>query len=441
MGTETPKLDEKKPEATKASPKTALTNEVSQTVATEAKLAGVDLSTEKMEDPANFMEALNTLSSKFGMALDKIAALFAHIGVPPSEIEAALHVPGAAVTSPEEPEPKSKISLTEPLRTIKESCAKYGGKIKPSTVCAIIKMESNWDPEARPKNKNGEYLSQAYGLAQAIPETFEAYKRETKNPNAKPNNPKDSIDFIVWYCNDLIKDVRNLNPNPKYFIDPNDIEHLYMAYNNGPTGYIALRTYLDDPTSANFNSLQKFQQNNNDWKNRSEYAKKVATVARNYEENMSAVEQQYEGNFASSPLENFSRVSSSYDVREHPITHDFKMHNGIDLAAAAGTKVLAINDATVLRVDSDESNGNYIFLKLADGTVAQYLHLKNSGAKEDGSRLKAGETVVAGSKIGEVGSTGHSTGPHLHFSLKTPDGKYLNPTKATMAKLNKSSNS
>jgi len=441
MGTETPKLDEKTPEATKASPKTALANEVSQTVATEAELAGVDLSPEKMEDPANFMEALNTLSSKIGMAMDKIAALFAHIGVPPSEIEAALHVPGAAVTSPEEPEPESKISTTEHLGMIKESCAKYGGKIKPSTVCAIIKMESNWDPEARPKGKNGKYLSDAYGLAQATTKTFNEYKRETGNINAQQNNPKDAIDFTAWYCNILIKRVANLNPAPKYLIDPNDVEHLYMAYNNGPAGYITLRTYLDDPTPANFNSLQKFQRNNNDWKPRSEYAKKVAVVARNYEENMSAVEQKYEGNFASAPLENFSRVSSSYDVREHPITHDFKMHNGIDLAAAAGTKVLAVNDATVLRVDSDESNGNYVFLKLSDGTIAQYLHLRNSGAREDGSRLRAGETVTSGSKIGEVGSTGHSTGPHLHFALKTPDGKYLNPTKATMAKLNKSSNS
>jgi len=100
--------------------------------------------------------------------------------------------------------------------------------------------------------------------------------------------------------------------------------------------------------------------------------------------------------------------------RIHPITHDKKWHNGIDLPAPSGTPIFAPWPGTVSKVAYDETSGHYLKLshdpRHAEGIKeTAYVHLNK---KPD---VKKGQVVTAGMKIAEVGSTGASTGPHLHF--------------------------
>lgn len=113
------------------------------------------------------------------------------------------------------------------------------------------------------------------------------------------------------------------------------------------------------------------------------------------------------------------RVSSKYGYRVHPISGNTTFHYGVDLAAASGTKVVSVADGTVSETGYGSINGNYIKITHADGFVTHYAHLKSIGVKK-------GQKVKAGEKIGAVGSTGYSTGPHLHFEVRK-NGLVVNP--------------
>jgi len=118
------------------------------------------------------------------------------------------------------------------------------------------------------------------------------------------------------------------------------------------------------------------------------------------------------------PLRQY-RVTSSYGIREDPITGKMSMHQGIDLAAPEGTEVFAVADGVVTAVDFDPVYGNYIIISHKNNWKSLYGHLQSI------------ETVLrtdvkSGNLIGRVGSTGQSTGPHLHFELRQ-DGKAFDP--------------
>ncbi|WP_051966985.1 M23 family metallopeptidase [Kitasatospora mediocidica] len=87
-------------------------------------------------------------------------------------------------------------------------------------------------------------------------------------------------------------------------------------------------------------------------------------------------------------------------------------HTGVDFAVDQGTPVLAVGDATVVSSGWAGSYGNQIVLKLSDGRYAQYAHLSRLAVSE-------GQQVPSGQQIGASGSTGNSTGPHLHFEIRT----------------------
>lgn len=111
-------------------------------------------------------------------------------------------------------------------------------------------------------------------------------------------------------------------------------------------------------------------------------------------------------------------LSSAFGWREHPVEGGSKFHYGVDLAAAEGTAITAFADGTVYATGESSTLGNYIMLRHEGGYVTLYGHC---------SRVTAtGGSVSMGDKIAEVGSTGLTTGPHLHFELH--DGElYLNP--------------
>ena len=110
------------------------------------------------------------------------------------------------------------------------------------------------------------------------------------------------------------------------------------------------------------------------------------------------------------PCPSCHTVSSQFGYRVHPIFGTTKYHSGIDIAASAGASVLAADGGTVVTSTYSSSYGNYIVISHGNGYTTTYAHLS--------SRLvSTGSTVSQGTTIGLVGSTGWSTGPHLHFEI------------------------
>ena len=130
--------------------------------------------------------------------------------------------------------------------------------------------------------------------------------------------------------------------------------------------------------------------------------------------------------FLRAPLQ-FRRVSSGFGSRYHPILHTWRHHEGVDFAAPYGTPVRATADGTVTRVGHDNSGyGNLIELRHVNGIRTRYGHLSAFA-----SGLHAGERVEQGETIGYVGSTGLSTGPHLHYEFLVA-GRPTNPRRKDM---------
>ena len=112
-------------------------------------------------------------------------------------------------------------------------------------------------------------------------------------------------------------------------------------------------------------------------------------------------------------------TSSGFGYRMHPIHHEIRFHYGTDYAADTGTEILAFADGTVLEAGIDDGYGNYVKLDHGAGFITLYGHCSELLVSE-------GEKVGRSQPIALVGSTGQSTGPHLHFEL-IHNGIYLNP--------------
>ena len=115
--------------------------------------------------------------------------------------------------------------------------------------------------------------------------------------------------------------------------------------------------------------------------------------------------------FLRAPLE-FRRISSTFGSRFHPILGRRKNHKGTDYAASSGTPVRAIGDAVVIRAAWSSGYGNMLELRHRNGFITRYGHLR-AFAKG----VRAGTRVEIGQTVAFVGSTGLSTGPHLHFEV------------------------
>lgn len=115
----------------------------------------------------------------------------------------------------------------------------------------------------------------------------------------------------------------------------------------------------------------------------------------------------------------YKRVSSVYGWRNHPVYGYKKFHYGIDLAASKGTKIVAARAGKVIKATYDKSAGYFVTIDHGDGFSTKYLHMTHY-------IVKKGDYVAAGQVIGYVGSTGASTGPHLHFGMLYK-GEYVNP--------------
>ncbi|MFM2045536.1 MAG: hypothetical protein RLY86_4112 [Pseudomonadota bacterium] len=121
-----------------------------------------------------------------------------------------------------------------------------------------------------------------------------------------------------------------------------------------------------------------------------------------------------------------ARISSGFGMRRHPVLGYSKMHKGVDFAAPTGTPIFAAGDGVVEEAGAKGAYGNYIRVRHNGKIQTAYAHLSRFG-----KNIRRGARVAQGDVIGYVGSTGRSTGPHLHFEVME-NGRQVNPQKADM---------
>lgn len=127
----------------------------------------------------------------------------------------------------------------------------------------------------------------------------------------------------------------------------------------------------------------------------------------------------YNGGMFAWPCPGYKRISDEYGNRMHPILGVEKFHNGLDMTAPSGTSILAAYDGDVVAADYSGSMGNYIMIDHGSGLYTIYMHCS-------ALYVSKGQTVSKGQNIAAVGSTGRSTGPHLHFGVRQ-SGNYVSP--------------
>ena len=116
----------------------------------------------------------------------------------------------------------------------------------------------------------------------------------------------------------------------------------------------------------------------------------------------------YDGGMFANPCPGYRRLSDDYGNRIHPTLGVEKFHNGIDLAAPSGTPIYSAYDGDVVAADYSSSMGNYIMINHGNGLYTIYMHCS-------ALYVSKGASVYKGQNIAAVGSTGRSTGPHLHY--------------------------
>jgi murein DD-endopeptidase MepM/ murein hydrolase activator NlpD len=129
----------------------------------------------------------------------------------------------------------------------------------------------------------------------------------------------------------------------------------------------------------------------------------------------------YAGGVMKWPCPSSSKISSYYGNRLHPILKKYKMHTGIDIAANQGASIIAANSGTVIMAGWQNGYGNTVVIDHGGGITTLYAHCSKL-------LVSVGKKVKAGDTIAKVGSTGMSTGPHLHFEVRK-NGATTDPIK------------
>ncbi len=127
----------------------------------------------------------------------------------------------------------------------------------------------------------------------------------------------------------------------------------------------------------------------------------------------------YDGGQFKMPLASYTRISDDYGWRMHPILNRQQFHNGVDFASPKGTAIYAAYDGVVVAATYSSTMGNYVMVDHGDNLYTIYMHASKLYVSKD-------DIVVRGETIAAVGSTGRSTGNHLHFSVRR-NGNYESP--------------
>ena len=142
---------------------------------------------------------------------------------------------------------------------------------------------------------------------------------------------------------------------------------------------------------------------------------------------------EYIGGVMAWPVPGYTRITSNYGMRTHPITGVYKLHTGVDIGAPMGANFVAANDGIVTKAYYNSAYGNMVMIDHGGGISTLYAH---------GSKIlvKVGQKVSRGEPILKVGSTGYSTGPHAHFEVRI-NGVVTNPMDyITKSKIPETSN-
>ena len=124
-----------------------------------------------------------------------------------------------------------------------------------------------------------------------------------------------------------------------------------------------------------------------------------------------SIASEYIGGELAWPVPGYTRISSNYGMRTHPITGVYKLHTGVDISAPMGANFIAANDGIVTKASYNSAYGNMVIIDHGGGVSTLYAH---------GSEIlvEVGQTVTRGQEVLKVGSTGYSTGPHAHFEVR-----------------------
>lgn len=127
----------------------------------------------------------------------------------------------------------------------------------------------------------------------------------------------------------------------------------------------------------------------------------------------------YDGGQFKFPLASYTRISDDYGMRMHPTLNVEKFHNGVDFAAPKGTAIYAAYDGKVVAATYSSTMGNYVMIDHGSSLYTIYMHAS-------ALYVSKGDIVARGDTIAAVGTTGRSTGNHLHFGVRK-DGEYVSP--------------
>lgn len=130
-------------------------------------------------------------------------------------------------------------------------------------------------------------------------------------------------------------------------------------------------------------------------------------------------ERVYNGGMFCWPAPSYTRISDDYGYRHHPILNVQQFHTGVDMAAPGGTPILAAYDGVVVQAAYNASMGNYVMIDHGSELYTIYMHAQKL-------MVSVGDEVSRGEQIATVGTTGRSTGNHLHFGVRL-NGSYVSP--------------
>lgn len=268
--------------------------------------------------------------------------------------------------------------------------------IKPAVIAAQIEAESGWNPNA--KSPVG-----AEGLSQFMPGTWETWGRDDDgNGRVSPYDPGDAIMAQGRYDCALAKQVEGYKKNGQASGETLDLT--LAAYNAGPGAV------------EQYHGIPPYTETQN-------YVVRIKSLIAKYESVDDPPVEIPAGQRMARPLRGDLVVTSPYGMRMHPTLHVYKLHTGIDFAAPAGTPFLAALDGKVTFAGWSNGYGNRVVI--SHGTIngkkvtTTYNHMSAIS-------VSVGQQVKVGQRVGAVGSTGFSTGPHAHFEV-TENGKYVDP--------------
>ncbi|KNE82909.1 MULTISPECIES: peptidoglycan DD-metalloendopeptidase family protein [Streptomyces] len=276
-------------------------------------------------------------------------------------------------------------------------------EIGPAVIAAQIEAESNWNPDA-------ESPVGAQGLSQFMPGTWTSWGRDDDgNGRVSPFDPGDAIMAQGRYDCSLAKQVKRYKDR---------------GIAAGPTLDLTLAAYNAGPGAVEqYGGIPPYTETQG-------YVTRIKSLIAKYEDvaaggggggggggTIPA------GRKMAMPLAGNPPMTSPYGMRVHPVTGVNKLHTGIDFGVPSGTPIRAAMDGTVTFAGWNTGYGNRVVIShgTMDGkTIATtYNHMSAIGVSK-------GQKVKVGAPVGAVGSTGYSTGAHLHFEVQQ-NGQYVNP--------------